>query len=40
MEAAIRRCSLKQVILKIPQYAQENTRVGVTFKKGCFKVPY
>ena len=30
-EAAICRCSLKYVFLKILQYSQENTRVGVFF---------
>ena len=31
LEAAVRRCSLKWVFLKISQYSQENTRVGVSF---------
>ena len=31
IEAAVRRCSSKQVVLKIPQYSQENTNVGVSF---------
>ena len=29
-EAALRRCSLKQVFLKISKYSQDNTRVGVS----------
>ena len=31
IEAAVRRCSSKQVVLKISQYSQENTSVGVSF---------
>ena len=30
-ESAVRRCSSKQVFLKILQYSQENTCVGVSF---------
>ena len=30
-EAAVRRCSSKQVFLKISQYSQENTCVGISF---------
>ena len=30
-EAAVRRCSSKQVLLEISQYLQENICVGVTF---------
>ena len=38
MEVAVGKCSSKKVILKIPQYSQEDT-LNV-FKKGCFKVLY
>ena len=34
-EAAVRRCSSKQVFLKISQYSQENTCVGVSFEYNC-----
>ena len=37
MEATVRRCSSKQVILKILQCSQENNRVGISFKKGALK---
>ena len=30
-EAAVRRCSSKEVLLKISQYSQENTSVGDSF---------
>ena len=30
-EAAVSRCSSKEVLLKISQYSQENTCVGVSF---------
>ena len=30
-EAAVRRCSLKYVFLKISQYSQESSCVGVSF---------
>ena len=32
IETAVRRYSLKQMFLKISQYSQENTCVGVSFK--------
>ena len=32
-EVAVRRCSSKKVLLKILQYSQENTCVGVSFNK-------
>ena len=31
LEAAFRRCSSKYVFLKISQYSQENTCIGVSF---------
>ena len=33
LEAAVRRCSIKKLFLKILQYLQENTFVGVSFNK-------
>ena len=30
-KAAVRRCSTKEVFLKISQYSQESTCVGVSF---------
>ena len=36
-EAAVCRCSSKQMILKIPQYSQENTCVGMSFSKIALK---
>ena len=33
VEAVIRRCSSKQVFLKISQISQENTYVGVSFSQ-------
>ena len=33
LEAAVRRCSVKKMFLKILQYLQENTFVGVSFNK-------
>ena len=40
MEAAVRRCASKKVILKTPQYSQESTCIGVSLKKSCFKFLY
>ena len=28
-------CNIKKAVLKIPQYSQENTCVGVSFLNGC-----
>ena len=37
IKAAARRCFSKQVILRIPQYSQENTCVEIFFNKVALK---
>ena len=37
-EAAVRRCSSKQVFLQILQYSQGNTCVGVSIQSECGKI--